>query len=370
MSVRRLRLTDFRCFEAAEIEPGPGWNLITGANASGKTSLLEALFFLGRGKSFRTGRAARLVRDGSEGFRLVSELAGGHQLGVERTGREMRWRLDREGLRRLAEIASVFPVLTVDASAQLLVEGGPEHRRRFLDWGLFHVEPGFLESWKRYRQALSQRNRILRELAGGGRQRLSGAGGDDRNLASWNRPVAEAGEALDRLRKAQVERIDAIFGRLAEEMLGVEGIGLEYQSGWKHGETLESVLSGNIESEVRMAHTLAGPHRAELKIRLGGRDARERISRGQQKLLAASLLLAGAHVFEEVRGKGVTLLVDDLPAELDRSHAVRFGKLLSGLSGQCFVTGLEAERLAEITPQDIREETRWFHVEQGAILRR
>lgn len=355
MTVRRLSLEQFRCFERAELEPGPAWNLVTGENASGKTSLLEALFFLGRGRSFRTGRAARLVREGADGFRLFARLGGGHRLGVERRGNNTRWRRDGEDLRRLAEIAEVFPVLAVDTAAQDLIEGGPGQRRRFLDWGLFHVEPGFLEVWRRYRQALSQRNRAVRDQGGG-----SGRSGD---LAVWDGTLGEAGERLDALRQAQVERLQGPATEMAQQALGVEEVSLEYRSGWSGNVPLAEALAASRGSDIRMGHTLVGPHRAELRIRVDGKAARERISRGQQKVLAAAILLAGAAVFEGIRGRGVTLLVDDLPAELDAEHARRVGEMLRRLGGQRFVTGVDAERLASIAPEDAE----WFHVKQGRI---
>lgn len=355
MAVRRLRVEQFRCFDRAELEPGPGWNLVTGENASGKTSLLEALFYLGRGRSFRTGRPGRMVREDSEGFRLFAELAGGHRLGVERAGKRTRWRRDGEDLKRLAEIAEVFPVLAVDTAAQDLVEGGPGERRRFLDWGLFHVEPGFLETWRRYRQALSQRNRALRDLAG--------KRGQATDVGIWEPALGEAGERLDELRRRQVARLEGPVTQMARVALGVDSVALEYRGGWGKSESLVDALGRNRESDRRMGHTLVGPHRAELRIRVDGRAARERLSRGQQKVLAAAVLLGGAAVFEECRGAGVTLLVDDLPAELDPAHAARVGEMLQGVGGQRFVTGVDAERLGAIAPADAH----WFHVKQGGI---
>lgn len=354
MTLTRFRLRDFRCFESIDWEPGTSWTLISGENASGKTSLLEAIFFLGRGRSFRTARTERMIREGAERFQLVGDIEGDsrHRLGVERARKGARWRLDGQDLRRMAEIASVFPVLAVDTGAQAMIEGGPEYRRRFLDWGLFHVEQGFMPVWRRYRQALSQRNGALR------------TGSPDRSLVIWDQRLAEEGVQLDRLRREQVTRLASVFSAMATEGLGVDSVSLAYQPGWRHGEALGDVLSWNRESERRMGHTLSGPHRAELNILVDGRPARERVSRGQQKMLAACLLLSGAVAFEHERSRGVVVLVDDLPSELDREHAARLAALLGWVRGQCFITGIEPDRLAAAAPDD----SRLFHVEHGQLI--
>ncbi len=353
MTLTRLRLRDFRCFEQLDWIPGTRWTLISGENASGKTSLLEAIFFLGRGRSFRTARAERMIRSGASAFEVVGDLQSerGHRLGVRRAPRESRWRLDGRDLKRMTEIASVFPVLTIDTGAQTMIEGGPDNRRRFLDWGLFHVEQGFLPLWRRYRQALAQRNGALRSRLG------------ERAIATWEQPLAELGEALDACRRRQLARLAPIFASMAERALGFGGTELSYQSGWKEGETLREALARNRGSDQKLGHTLAGPHRAEVLVRTGGAAARERVSRGQQKMLAACLLLSGARVFELEREQGVVVLVDDLPSELDRVHAERFAELLGEVEGQCFITGIEGARLRDLAP----EGSRMFHVEHGAL---
>ncbi len=353
MSLKRLRLRDFRCFEALDWSPGHSWNLISGENASGKTSLLEAIFFLGRGRSFRTAQVDRMVRSGADCFDLVGDIQGqrAHRLGVRRGRGQGRWRLDGEDLRRMAEIASLFPVLAVDTGAQVMIEGGPQNRRRFLDWGLFHVEPAFLPIWRRYRQAVAQRNGALR------------TGVDDRSLSSWDQAVAESGEALDRYRREQVGNLAGQFSVMASAGLNVAEVGLDYQPGWRKGLSLAEALMRNREADRRMGHTLSGPHRAELVVSVEGRPARERVSRGQQKMLAAALLLSGAALFETVRDRGVVVLLDDLPSELDRDHASRLGELLGSLTGQIFVTGIEGSRLQAFAPA----ESQLFHVEQGRL---
>jgi len=354
MTIERLRLRAFRCFETADWQPGQHWTLISGENASGKTSLLEAVFFLGRGRSFRTARTEKLIQQGAEAFEVVANLSLSrkHRLGVRRAPRESNWRLDGQALGQMSRAASLLPVLSIDSNAQMLIEGGPEYRRRFLDWGLFHVEQSFLSLWRRYRQALSQRNGALR------------TGSPDRLLASWDQALATAGEALHQARLQQLARLNAVFGGLAVEGLGLERVELRYLSGWKDKASLLDCLAANHDGERRAGYSLHGPHRAEVQILVDGIPARERVSRGQQKMLAACLLLAGARVYEELRDQGVVVLVDDLPSELDRLHAQRLSQLLMGLRGQCFISGIDLSSVAQQAPTG----TAMFHVEQHQLI--
>jgi DNA replication and repair protein RecF len=354
MAIERLSIQGFRCFDEAEPSFGDGWNLIWGENASGKTSLLEAFYFLGRGRSFRTARTERLIREGARRFRLVGRLRDGdwrHVLGVEWARGESRWRLDGRDLNRLAEAATVLPVLSIDAGVHALIDGGPEHRRRFLDWGLFHVEPGFLPAWQAYRRCLEQRNRALRQKAG---QRI---------LLPWDRELVRWGEEIDQHRRRYAEILSQVAARTAGTVLGDLQVAFDYQGGWRQGEPLKDALARVSDTEREQGFTMVGPHRAELGIRLQGEPAREWASRGQQKLLAGTLVLAAARLFIERTGRRPVILVDDLPAELDRQHLERFISELASLKAQRILTTVSLGALEGVVPA----EAKVFHVEHGRL---
>ena len=193
MILESLGVEDFRCVEKAELALHPRCNLISGENASGKTSLLEAMFFLGRGRSFRTAQADPLVRSGSDGFRLVGrvETSGRSQpLGMRysRTGIEARHA--GRPVSGLAELATVLPAQAIDPEVHRLVEGGPLERRRYVDWGVFHVEPSFISQWRRYQRALKQRNAAFR------------AEQPESVVRAWDHELAESGERVADLRRA------------------------------------------------------------------------------------------------------------------------------------------------------------------------
>ncbi len=178
MRVDSLEVVDFRNLQPLRLACAPGLNLIIGANAAGKTSLLEALYFLGRGRSFRTAQNRELIRRGGARLRVVAGLveAGGRRVtvGVEHDGRVIGARVAGNPAETLAELARQMPVLLIDAGSHRLLEGGPRERRRFMDWGLFHGESGFLKVWRRYGAALRHRNAALR------------GGLDARSIDAWD----------------------------------------------------------------------------------------------------------------------------------------------------------------------------------------
>jgi len=191
MSLRRFRATGFRCLAEASLEPDPAMNVIAGPNASGKTSLLEAIYYLGRGRSFRVSGNRELVQSGAGGFTLFGEIQADdrlHRAGIEIEAGKRRVRVDEENAGS-AELAALMPVQAIDPEIHNLVQGGPEFRRRFLDWGVFHVKHQFLDAWRRYQQALRQRNAALRQ------------GEPDSSVRAWDPELAASGDEVDRLRR-------------------------------------------------------------------------------------------------------------------------------------------------------------------------
>jgi DNA replication and repair protein RecF len=350
----RLSLRDFRCFAELELDFSPRSNLITGDNASGKTSFLEAVFFLGRARSFRTSKSDQLIRHGAEGFRVSGQLqdeTGTVALGIAKGPKGLESRVGGQGAQSLAQLAERLPVQLFDAGAHQLIEGGPRHRRQFLDWGVFHVEPGFLGAWRRYQRALKQRNTLLRQRAGADM------------LKTWEPELATAGAMLDQSRRAYLNDLKSLAIAWASRLLGVAELSLEYLPGWPEGKTLAEALAAGRQKDREQGATQAGPHRAELLIRVGDVAADERVSRGQQKVLAGALLLAQAMYLRESRGRQCVLLLDDLAAELDAAHLGRFQELVRETEAQVFLTSVEASRAGPWP------EAAMFHVEQGKIRR-
>jgi len=359
MGLRSLGARDFRCFAEVNLEFAESVNVVVGDNASGKTSLLEAIYFLGRGRSFRESRRRALIRYGCRELIVFGRVGRGDgasvRLGLRLEEGAMQGRVARRKAGGIGELAAWLPVQVIDPHVHRLLEGGPGERRRYMDWGVFHVEHGYLEAWRRYARALRQRNVVLRR---GGAQ----AG---RLARAWNGELGASGGDLDRARGRFVARVGPHVQEIVNRVLGRDcRVELRYRRGWSEGVTLERALERQLAGDVERGHTGAGPHRAELDIRMEGRPAREWVSRGQGKVVSGALVLAEMLAAEAAgRGNGV-LLVDDAGAELGPAYRDRFWAVLEELPAQKFITGVSR---AELPWRGKRLPGRMFHVEHGQV---
>ena len=349
--IRLFRATHFRCLENAELVLGPRFNLISGANASGKTSLLEALAYLGRGKSFRGASTSNLTQHGKEDFVLFGEVdraEGKISVGV-RNGREgLEVRVAGENASGAAALAEALPLQVIDPEVHNLIAGGPELRRRFLDWVAFHVEHDHLMIWRRFKRALKQRNAALKSRS------------SEAAIRSWNAEFLGLAEKLDESRRRVLELTTESLQEHGQALLGAE-LAFEYLRGWPREKSLESALEGGIERDLQMGSTQSGPHRADIKVSYDERQARKLVSRGQQKLLASSMILAATETAQAALEKPLLLLLDDPAAELDGDSIARLMAAVSALGCQVVATSLDPEALV------FPEEPVMFHVEQGVV---
>jgi DNA replication and repair protein RecF len=333
VSLGRLQVTDFRCLQSAELELDPHFTLISGPNASGKTSLLEAMYVLGRGRSFRTRRLEHLIRHGAERFVVFGEVHTAHRqvpMGVEGSRAGIRAQIDGDKPSSLAELALQLPVQIIDPEVHHLIEEGPSRRRRFLDWGVFHVEQSFVGHWQRYQQVLRQRNAALKAH-------------QPRSVVSvWDSDLVRSGELLSAARARYVTTLSPRAEAIGRNLLGME-LSLSYRSGWPKEQTMVEALQQSWTHDQEAGATQIGPHRAELAIRLDGAAVKDRISRGQQKLLAAALLIAQVKLFPEGSPVQPSLLLDDPAAELDDDRLGGLIREVSSQSVQLVVTTLHGE---------------------------
>jgi DNA replication and repair protein RecF len=351
MALRRMQVTDFRCLHQADLEFDPQFTLVRGPNASGKTSLLEAIYVLGRGRSFRTRHLDHLIRTGAERMIVFGEVDTFNRrvtLGVEGAPTGTRAKLGGERVNSLADLASVLPVQIIDPEIHRLIEEGPSRRRRFLDWGVFHVEPTFVGHWQKYQQVLRQRNAALKA--------------QHSTVSAWDGELLRYGELLTQARQRYVAQLTPMAAGVARTLLGLE-LTLGYRAGWARELSFRSALEQSLVKDRDMGSTQVGPQRAELSIRLDGVSAKDRISRGQQKLLAAVLLIAQIKLFPDDSPSAPTLLLDDPAAELDEGRLAALIGEVRAQRLQLIVTTLhdDAGLAAFGTPG------RRYRLEQGAV---
>jgi DNA replication and repair protein RecF len=343
----------FRCLADVELELDPGVNLFIGPNASGKTSLLEAAFFLSRGRSFRSRRRDALIAQGEDSFLLTGKAMGSVApvaLGVRGSRKATEWHVGGAAAAGIADLAEQFPAQIIDPEVHKLLEEGPGRRRRYLDWGVFHVEHGFLPNWRRYHQALRQRNAALKQEA------------SDDELAGWDQELASSGELLAKQREAYLARLKDPLASIGAALLDAP-ISLHHQRGWDPEQPLLLALANDRRRDRRYKATQVGPHRGDIVVQVADRAAKDHVSRGQQKLVAAGLMLAQLQIQEQEKPGRSALLLDDPAAELDGENLARLMALVRRVPAQLWVTSLKPEISA------LLGDSRMFHVKQGVIAR-
>ena len=355
MKIAAADFRNFRNIERLALVPGRDINLISGSNGAGKTSLLEALFVAGRGQSFRHREVRPLVRDGSKSALIlidtIDEEGRGRRIGVEQGRSGRRVRIDGKESSRRSEQAQALPLQLITPLSHELIERGPGVRRRFLDWVLFHVEPDFLRLSTEFRRALQQRNSALRAV--------------DRSFFAWDPQLAEAADAIERFRRSIVSILEAAtreeLGFLGTSDPRPESLQLLLRSNWDTEKGLQTALRDRRVSDRKTTTTTVGPHRSGLDILISGELAERRLSRGQQKILVYAMTFAALRVVAKLSGSRPILLIDDLPAELDRLNRGKVMQRLASLDLQAFVTGTDFEVDLERYPVTM------FHVEQGRL---
>lgn len=355
MRLTHFHIQRFRNLLQVEFDASSGVNLISGKNASGKTSLLEAIYYLSHVRSFRTQHITDLINHSEKHFELFARLHQGTEhllpVGVRRSKQKLQIRLNQQPVKRVADIASQFPVLAIHPDSYRLITAGPAERRQFIDWGVFHVEQDFFQSWQRYKRALAQRNSALR------------SGQSDRLCQLWDNELGQTAARIDDLRSRYVDNLMPVLNRLIADFFVGRQVEIEYRRGWQGELNLQEVLQARFAQDRHRGHTGFGPHRAELYIRVDGQSAQTGISRGQQKMLVALLRLAQAMYFSDINNKPCVLLYDDLPAELDAEHRAKVIQVIRGMRVQLFITSIEPEQL----DLSAWKHKKMFHVEQGAL---
>ena len=356
MKLRSLRIENLRLIEQGDVEFSPDWNVIIGGNGAGKTTLLEGAYLLSHGRSFRSTVRDTLSREGSPGYAVFGEVehpGGTERVGLARIQRKLEARLNGSTI-AIGDLIRHVAVVCFEPGSHALIGGSSEERRRYLDWGVFHVEQDFLATWRRYHRALRQRNVLLRQ------------GAIAPGLEPWNRELSIAATPLTAQRVRYFDALRPIArGYLLEFLPELGEPVLTFRPGFDDRLELAETLVAGTDQDRARGYTGAGPHRADWSVTFERMPRREYLSRGQEKLCAFAFVLAQARLFESSSGEWPVVCLDDLSSEVDAAHLERILRAIDGSGAQVLLTGTaEPAELGNVTRPVSR-----FHVEQGRLAR-
>lgn len=368
--IQRLKIHQLRNLHAVDLTLS-SCNVFVGQNGSGKTSLLEAVFLLSRGKSFRHHEPKRYIMHAKSSCAVWAKADAG-ELAVQKMLDDKGFattnmRHDGQAVYSQSALSFALPTLLIDPSGMEMLEMGSMGRRQLLDWLVFHVEPDFYHAWLAYQKVLKQRNALLK--APNIKYRLS-------ELVAWDCELSNHAQILHRCRQAVFDEWQGYFERLVGRFLPdyQSSLVLQYQVGFDEKLGLCEVLRQRTLSDIELGYTRVGSHRADIVVNLHTDKQKEQavhvLSRGEKKLLICALKLSQLQM---ICAKGLmpVVLIDDVDAELDgRAIDVLLDVVLS-LPCQAFITSLQEKtahniqaKLSQLAPS---ASFNMFHVERGGV---
>jgi DNA replication and repair protein RecF len=355
MTLVKLDIYSVRNILRQSILPSPTINFIAGENASGKSAFLEAIFILGRGKSFRATSIKSVINFHHDclivSAQTVRENGSASQLGIRLDGKNTEIRINQASSQKRSDLLYALPLQLIHPKSYELLDASPQIRREFLDWGVFHDDQNFLSAWQKFKKALSQRNSLLKTK-------------DLKQLNVWDKELVYYGTIVDCCRRHYLEKLKPVFIHIIKEFLTIDEVDLKLISGWDSSKEFNQVLHEELDKDSRYGFTHSGPHRADLHLMINHRLAKDFVSRGQLKLLVMSLKLAQVQLLTNEHNKSSCILIDDFAAELDRMSRAKLLSYLSAMHCQVFITATEVAELGNLSELD---NYKLFHVEHGAL---
>ncbi len=359
MYITNLNIKSFRNINELSIELRKNFNIFYGENGAGKTSLLESIYYLSVGKSFRTNLATRIIQHQQDSLMLTTGFNDGnsqHFIGFERHRNGSRTiKLNGEAQFSIAPIARLMPLQVIGVDSYRFFSDGPKQRRAFLDWGVFHVKQSFLDIWQQFSKVLKQRNSCLKQKR------------PKEEIQVWNQPVIELSEHIHGFRIEYIYNFEPIYKEIFNLLLPdlSNKMSIRYKRGWLKESSLETLLNIHYQRDLNFGFTQDGPHRADIQIYIDNTPADDILSQGQQKLAAYALHLAQGVLFKQQLNKSPIYLIDDLPSELDTYKQTAVINVLKSLNSQVLVTCINNNDLSDLSELD---ESQMFHVKHGNTL--
>ena len=355
MHLAHLRLRDFRNYARLDADFSPGFHVLLGDNAQGKTNILEAIYLMATLRSFRGVGGAHMIRHAQKGYFIGGQVVGQgqHDIKIYWSASERKLSLDNQPVRKLTDYLGVLRVVIFCTEDLQLIKGAARARRRFADLLLTQTHTSYLPLLQRYTRALRSRNALLKQ------RQL-----DEAALDSFSAELIRLGDEIIRFRLELTPKLSPL-ARLAYRRISndAEELRVEYQPAVKKDFAVELAQSRRRERSYRS--TLVGPHRDEFPLLLNDRSAAQFGSEGQKRTLAIALKMAQAEYLTGIHGSPPILLIDDVMGELDAKRRGGFLPLLERAHhsrGQVFMTCTE-----ENWPRELGRDLQRWQVHAGTL---
>lgn len=376
MQIIELAIHHFRNLHKIELQP-TSCNVFLGQNGSGKTSLLESIYLLSRGKSFRHHQSRHYIEHGFSDTTVFARLNDDQTVAIAKSqDATTQLRLNGQSLVTQSPLAQLLPTLLLEPVSLAQLEDGSQARREMLDWLGFHVEPSFHSNWLSYQRLLKQRNSLLKQNFGN----ASLTSLQQQELSAWDYQLSQHAEKIHQARAHIIEQWQPHFLAQVQKFLPhyAEKLRLRYTPGFDTEVGLATTLANRLASDIELGYTRMGCHRADINVVLdlvhtdaaGHKHkqtllATDMLSRGEKKLLVMALRLSQLPLLNQV-DKVPLVLVDDITAELDNDALMLLLTGLQQVNSQLFITSLTQD-IVESIQKIWQDNVKLFHVEQGSI---
>jgi len=355
MTLLKLDIYAVRNIQRETIIPSPAINFIYGENASGKSAIIEAIFILGRAKSFRSTTVKPVINFAQNHLIVSAQSLQANDstihLGIQLDSKTFCCRINQQTTQKRSDLAYALPLQIIHPKSYELLDAGPQLRREFLDWGVFNDDENFLPAWRNFKKALLQRNSLLKAKR-------------PEHVNVWDRELVYYGTIVNSYRQLYLQKLKPVFTDIIDGFLDIDDIDIKLISGWDTSIEFQQVLTEDLNKDLRYGFTHSGPHRGDFQLLVSNRLAKDFVSRGQLKLLVMSLKLAQVQLLANERSNMCCFLIDDFAAELDVINRAKLLHYLSEMKCQVFITATEISDFGDLSHI---KNYKMFHVEHGNI---
>lgn len=351
MILSELKIHHLRNISSAHLFLNSRFNFIIGPNGSGKTSILEALYLLSCGHSFRSREISPIITHSQPALTVFARALEPNTISIQKSCSEpTQIKLNNQFCTSTSQLAYALPCQIFYSDIFQIIDAGPSVRRSVLDWGLFHVKQNYLSLWKEYKKVLKHRNALLKTHA------------PFAHFVPWDKQLNILAIQLDELRQDYFKQWEEVFYEVLQQLTN-SSCTIHYFKGWdkkQTGKNLEQILADNFMSDTHKLYTQHGAHQADIIIESNDFKAKHVLSRGQQKIILIALKLAQGELLEQ----DCLYLFDDLVAELDVIHQNRLFNYLAKVKGQYVITSVNK---MDLIPELLTEYIYSFTIDDGVV---